>query len=231
MRSRVAAVNLRGARAAPVVACSPMWRSRALLLLACLGLLLGRPASVPAQEGRPELRDLVLHWARGDYRAPIVCEIDGRAHRALRRVRITEGPRHPTRPTDRVIFFDLEAPPDTRCSSAIRGEEPNVIGQLLIAFEGGHRRPDIADRDFKTALQRKGGFRYAIKAGRLQLGPPGGELELHDLAGGQVRITRIERGSDTFRRLAEFGARRMLQLEVEAPGDLELRFDLVQVGD
>lgn len=206
-----------------------MARSTPTLLLA-LGLALAAltPAAPLRAQARPTLADLALLWIRGDYRAPIVCEIAGRAHVALRRVRVTEGPRHGTRPTARVIFFDLEAPPDTHCTDPTGGEEPNVVGQLILAFEGGHDRPDTADYDFKSMLRREGGFAFAIKAGRLRVGPPDGELEEHDLRGGTARVTTIRRGTDGFRRLAEFGPRRKLRLEVEAEGAPTLAFDLVQ---
>ena len=199
--------------------------------LGVLGLalaVLAWPALLRAQ-ARPTLADLALLWIQGDYRAPIVCEIAGSAHVALRRVRITEGPRRVTRPTARVIFFDLEAPPDTQCTDPTGGEEPNVVGQLVLAFESGHAvRSDTADYDFRSALRREGGFEFEIKAGRLRVGPPDGELVEHDLGGGTARVTTIRRGSDGFRHLAEFGPRRKLRLEVEAEGAPTLAFDLVQ---
>lgn len=204
---------------------------RPAALLAPVAAILLAAVVTSGQEPPRDLASLALLWAQGDYRAPIVCEIAGEAHRALRRVRIAAGPRHAARPTDRVLFFDLEAPPDTRCTDPTGGDEPNVVGQLVLAFEEGRGRPDTASYDFQSALRRDGGFRFAIKAGRLRVGPPGAELEEHDLGGGTLRLTRIEPGSDGFRRLADFGPRRKLRLEVEAPDAPRLAFDLVQLDE
>lgn len=199
------------------------------LLVLPLALLFVSDGAPARAEERPGLAELALLWAQGDYRAPLVCEIEGTAHRALRRIRIAPGPRAIGAPTDRMIFYDLEAPPDTRCVAPTGGEEPNVVGQLLLGFEGP-ARPDIADRDFRTALRREGGFTFPIKTGRVKVGPPDGELVEHDLAGGTVRVTLARPGTDGFRRLADFAGRRKLRLEIEGPEGLRLAFDLFQPG-
>lgn len=193
-----------------------------------LALPLATLATGAGAQGR-DLAELALLWAQGEFRAPIVCTIAGDAHRALRRLRITAGPRHATRPTARVVIDDLEAPPDTRCTDPTGREEPNVVGQVVLTFERGHARPDTASYDFQSTLRREGGFVYVIKAGRLRLGPPGGALVEHDLAGGEARLHLVEPGSDAARRLAEFGPRRKLRLELDAPEAPELVFELVQI--
>jgi len=199
-------------------------------LCATLALVLGASPALAQGVAERDLGDLALQWIRGDFRSPMVCEIDGEPRQALRRIRIADGPRRSTRPTSRILFFDLEAPPDTRCMDMTGGEELNVTGQLVIRFDG-RRRADTAGYDFQAALRREGGFRFPVQVGALRVGPPGGALEEHDLGEGTVRITRVAPGSDTARRLAEFGPRRKLRLEVEAEEGLRLAFDLVQFGE
>lgn len=201
---------------------------RALVLIALLAFAAPAAAQPLGEAGAPTLTDLALRWAQGDYRAPIVCEIEGTAHRALRRVRIADGPRHVTIATDRIVFYDLEAPDETRCMDPTGGEEPNVIGQLLVTLEA-RARPDTAEHDFQAALRRDGGFAYGIKAGSLRIGTPGAALREVDFKGGSARLRVVARGSDAQRRLADFGARRKLTLEVEAPDGTALAFDLVQL--
>jgi hypothetical protein len=65
------------------------------------------------------------------------------------------------------------------------------------------------------------------------LGEPGeaaSTLREVDFRGGTADIRKVERGSDAFRRLAEFGQRRKLSLRLEAPDGTRLSFDLVQFG-
>lgn len=202
----------------------------ALAAALALAQIVSTDSPAAAQGGGRDLAELALGWARGDFRAPIVCEIDGEARQALRRIRIAEGSRRSARASSRILFFDLEAPPDTRCVDMSGDDEPNVIGQLVIHFEG-RRRPDTAGYDFQAALRREGGFRFPVQVGALRVGPPGGTLEEHDLADGTVHIRRVPPGSDAARRLAEFGPRRKLRLEVEAEDGLRLAFDLVQFGE
>ncbi len=133
---------------------------------------------------------------------------------------------------NRLAFFDLETPKGTRCHDETGGEEPNLIGSLALALEDYSRR-DTVRRDFDTALRREGGFDFQIRAGRLRLGAPGEEtstLPEVDFSGGTAKIRRVERGSDAFRRLAEFGQLRKLRLVLEAPDGTRLSFDLVQFG-
>jgi hypothetical protein len=205
---------------------SKPWIALLILLLATPGL-----GQVPSEQS-PGLNELALEWARGEYRAPLICEIDGIPHRALRRVLVSPGPRYARTSMNRLALFDLEAPEGTRCHDETGGEEPNAIGSLALALEA-HSRPDTARRDFDTALRREGGFDFRIRAGRLRLGAPGEEtstLPEVDFSGGTARIRKVKRGSDAFRRLAEFGQLRKLSLVLEARDGTRLSFDLVQFG-
>jgi hypothetical protein len=203
------------------------------LALAFLILLLPT-AAVAQSPGRlsPGLNELALEWIRGEYRAPLICEIDGVPHRALRRVLVSPGPRRAQTPMNRLALFDLEAPEGTRCHDETGVEQPNAIGSLALALEL-RSRPDTAQRDFEAALRRKGGFEFKIRTGMLRLGAPGetaSALREVDFSGGKAAIRKVERGSDTFRRLADFGQRRKLSLVLEAPDGTRLSLDLVQFG-
>jgi hypothetical protein len=175
-----------------------------------------------------DLNWLALQWSRGDFRAPVVCEIDGVAHRGLRRVLVSPGPRHLDPAVNRLRFYDLEVPPGSRCVTEW-GEAPNVIGSLTF-LRRGTSRVDTAEHDFRSALRREGGFEYEIPSGRLKVGPSHDPEALHevDFGGGRLRLTQVERGSDAWRRLAEFTTPVKRQLELEAPDGTRLTFDLVQ---
>ena len=188
-------------------------------------------AQAPGGPG-PGLNEFALEWTRGEYRAPLICEIQGVPHRALRRILVSPGPREARTPMNRLAFFDLEAPEGTRCHDETGGEQPNAIGSVALALDA-RPRPDTAQRDFDLALRREGGFQFQIRTGRLRLGDPGeaaSALREVDFSGGTADIRKVERGSDAFRRLVEFGERRKLSLVLEAPDGTRLSFDLVQFG-
>jgi hypothetical protein len=196
-------------------------RWAAAALLAC-----ALPGPAPAQG----LRELAYAWAQGDFRAPLACVVDGASRQALRRVRIHPAPRGAL-PAVRVTVYDLEAPPGTRCSGLANAEEPNVIGVVELVFEG-RSRPDTGEVDFRNALRRDGGFAFRIEQGKLRVGAadaPAGALASHDYGGGSARISAVPPGSDAARRLAAFGGRRQLHLELAAPGAPALVFDLVDL--
>jgi len=205
-----------------------MWPKRAF---AFLTLLLPAAAFAQAPGGpRPGLNELALEWTRGEYRAPLICEIEGVPYRALRRILVTPGPREARPPVIRLALFDLEAPEGTRCHDERGGEQPNAIGSLALLLEV-RARPDTAQREFDLALRKEGGFEFQIRAGRLRLGEPGAAastLREVDFSGGTADIRKVDRGSDAYRRLAEFGQRRKLSLVLEAPDGTRLSFDLVQ---
>jgi hypothetical protein len=185
-----------------------------------------------AQSPSPGLDELALEWIRGEYRAPLICEIDGVPYRALRRVLVSPGPRKARTPVNRLTLFDLEAPEGTRCHDETGLDQPNAIGSLALALEAPSR-PDTAQRDFAAALRRNGGFQFQIRTGLLRLGAPGETadgLRKVDFSGGTAEIRMLERGSDRFRRLADFGERRKLGLSLQAEDGTRLSLDLVQLG-
>jgi hypothetical protein len=196
-----------------------------------LALLATGPA--PGSEVPADLTLLSLGWARGEYRAPLICEIEGTAHRGLRRVLVSPGPRDARPISNRLAFFDLEVPPGTRCSLETGQEQPNVVGSVFFTLDAVSR-PDIAARDFEATLRRDGGFDFTIRSGRLGVGPPGDplpSLRQVDFAGGSARLHVIGRGSDAFRRLASIPAPRKLSLLLEAPDGTRLELDLAQLAE
>jgi hypothetical protein len=183
----------------------------------------------PAASGQG-LRDRALGWVLGDFRAPLVCTVEGTPRQALRRVRIYPTP-HSPRPSVRILFYDLEAPPGTSCGGVSGQEEPNVIGAVDLVFEG-RTRPDTGELDFRNAMRRDGGFRFPIVQGRLRVGPAGGPadaLATFDYADGTAKVEGVPPGSDAARRLGGFGAHRQLRLELAAEGATPLVFELVEL--
>ena len=177
------------------------------------------------------VRELAFAWVQGDFRAPLTCTVDGAPRQALRRVRVHPGPREAVRPTQRVTFFDLEAPAGTRCASIAGQAEPNVAGTLELVWDG-RTRPDTGEVDFRNTLRRDGGFTFKVESGSLRVGPTeagkSGERVM-DFAGGTARFERVVPGSDAARRVAGFGGHRQLLLRIEAPGASALAFDLVEL--
>jgi hypothetical protein len=177
------------------------------------------------------VRDLALAWAQGDYRAPLVCVLDGTARQALRRVRVHPGRPGADRPSVRLTFHDLEAPSDIACSGVSGAPEPNLVGVLELVFEG-RSRPDTGEVDFRNALRREGGFTFRVLSGHLRIGAAGAAaaaLSDMDFAGGSAEIRSVPPGSDAARRLALFGSERQRELKLSAPSGKELAFELVEL--
>jgi hypothetical protein len=202
-------------------------RSR-LAVFAALALAVAARAT--AQEA--SLSELALQWLHGDFRAPLICEIEGAPHRAVRRVRILPARQLTHRPTDRVVFYDLEAPTPTRCHDEKGAAEENVIGAVSLVHESRRDRPDTASHDFADALRRSGGFDFRIADGVLRLGEPGAPLDSLrsvDFAGGTAEAREVRPGSDAWRRLGDFGPRRKLSLTLVARDGTRLAFDLAEL--
>jgi hypothetical protein len=209
---------------------SSSWQRRRALAVATLALLALGPA--PGSEVPADLTLLSLAWSRGDYRAPLVCEIEGSAHRGLRRVLVSPGPRDARPISNRLAFFDLEVPAGTRCSLETGEPQPNVVGSVFFTLDAVSR-PDIAARDFEASLRRDGGFDFSIRKGTLGIGPPGDplpSLRQVDFTGGSARLHVVERGSDAFRRMASIPSPRKLSLHLEAPDGTRLELDLAQLA-
>lgn len=183
--------------------------------------------------GGPNLRDLALAWLLGDFRSPLVCEIGDDHRRVLRRVLIRPSSRRAAEPHSRVTLFDLEAPSGTHCIQEHGGEAQNLIGTLALRSDE-RGQPDTALYNFQANLRRDGGFEYQITGGQLQVGPAGApdeELVAVDFTGGTAQVLEVKRGSDAFRRLADFGGTRQRVLELAAPDDgPRVRLELVEIG-
>src|SRR4030095_14807050 len=163
-RSRARTLRRRAQPAGPARGGGAVSR-RCIPLLACLLCAAVLPRAAAAQG----LRDRVLAWPQGDFRAPLVCVLDGNPRQALRRVRIHPAPRTAL-PSVRITFQDLEAPPGTACGGVSYQDEPNVIGALDLVFEG-RNQPDTGELAVRHALRRDGGFSFKIRGGRLRIGP------------------------------------------------------------
>jgi hypothetical protein len=185
----------------------------------------------PAQTKTPDENTLALLWSRGDFRAPLVCEIEGEAHRGFRRVLVEAGPPQVVPEVNRLRLYDLEVPPGSKCVTETRGATPNVVG-VLSFLRRGRSRPDTAQRDFSASLRKDGGFSFEVVSGRLRVGPsedPEAQRVV-DFRGGEVRFEEIRRGSDAWRRMADLPASRKLNLQLEAKDGTRLEFDLVALG-
>lgn len=185
-----------------------------------LALALSMTAGTPARAQGPapdSLNDLVLSWIQGNYASPLICRIDGRAERGLRRILIEPGSSksHPAKGSIR--FVDLEAAGAARCFTEIGGATPNITGELWVRHPVTKRRATAA-RDFKAELRRKRGFELDIVEGRLQLTEIGADpprTESLDFRGGKLRMHVLRQGSDGLRLLKDLPSPRKLMLEIE----------------
>ncbi len=203
---------------------------RRALRLASLALLFSL-LRIEAAHGQ-DLADLALDWARGEYRGPLICAIDGTHHVALRRLLIRPKPGHRGAPLNQILLFDLEAPPGVSCTNAAGGAALNVSGRLEITLDAP-ARPDLAKHEFESALRRERGFEFLVRSGELSVSPLNSKQPAKrvDLRGGHARLRLIEPGSDAERRLRDFRGPRQLLLELRAPAGDELAFELVQVDE
>lgn len=166
------------------------------------------------------LNDLVLIWIQGNYASPLICKIDGRAQRGLRRILIEPGFGRalPAEGTIRFVDLELEDGSASRCFTEIGGSTPNITGELRVRHPNTKPR-DTAVRDFKAELRRKRGFELDIVKGRLQLSEVGADppvTESLDFRGGKLRIHLLRQGSDALRLLKALPSPRKLLLEFEA---------------
>ena len=191
-----------------------------------LALLLAAPPAAAQSGPQPDLTDLALAWARGEYRAPL------EPRRGLRRILITPESSARGRRADRIRFFDLQAEGASRCVNALGEPEPNLEGLLRITLQTPSR-PDVATRDFKDALRRDRGFEFAILSGALRITPVGGQEAAGrtvDFSGGTARLVGIRAGTDAARILADFRSPRKLELTLRARSGEEVRLRLFQTG-
>lgn len=198
-----------------------------------VGLALAWPGAGLAQQ-QVEERMLALQWIRGEFRAPLICVLDGGHHQALRRLLVRPAPKKLGRPLASLVFFDLDAPEGTPCTAVTGGDAPNILGTLILESDARTEK-STGPHDFKTTLEREGGFTFRIDSGRLKLLPTGVSEEeaeaaarIVDFEKGTARFGKVVPGTDAFRRLVDFSPRRPLTLELEAPDGTKLAFDLVQ---
>lgn len=183
-----------------------------------------------ALAGQPDVVDLALGYARGGWRSPVLCTFGGEAHRGLRRILIVPGPPQSERRVDRLTFFDLEAREAERCSTALGGDAPNLIGSLLLGYTPRRPHSDTPERDFRDELRNQR-LEFEIVSGRLRIGPVSAAADALpevDFVGGRARLTPVEPSSDAARVLRDFGPRRSLLLALEAPDGTRLELPLVE---
>lgn len=198
----------------------------ALAAVACCTLV---PSSAARAQAELSLSEASLRWAEGDFGSPLICRIDGRPVRGLRRISIAPDPRRKRPLTHRISFTDLEIEDATRCFTELAGEVPNIVGWVQIRLPGRHR-PDTGQRDFREAMRRKRGFEYEIIGGVLAIQTVAQPLEAPrrvSFVGGKATLRKMQRGSDSARLLAGFETPRKLLLELEAKdGGEKLSFPL-----
>jgi hypothetical protein len=206
------------------IATSPGRRKRTALLTA-FALSACLPLAAVAQQ--PDLNVLSLHWARGRYVSPIICEVDDELIRGGRRLTIMPGPKHARPRLDTVLFADLDVPTATRCINDVGITQPNVRGRIHFRLPG-HSRPDSATRDFQAEMKRSHGFEFHVSEGTLRIETLGeGTSRDVDFQGGTARLHEVQIGSDDERLLRNLTGLRKLVLEIQAEDGTTLRFPLV----
>ena len=204
-------------------------KSASLLVLALLlagvqpgqGQIIGAPRNMT-------VADMALDWSRGRFASPLICKLEGKLVRGIRRVMIAPGPSQQRPRVNRIVFVDLEGEAASRCLGDLSSDVPNVIGSLQIRLPVAGRS-DTARRDFREALRRKRGFEFRISAGGLKLQPvtqPPSPARIVDFRGGTALLRTLEPGSDESRLLAPFESPRKLLLQLSARDGTKLSFPL-----
>jgi hypothetical protein len=181
----------------------------------------------------PDINSIALEWARGQYRAPMVCNFEAGPQRVLRRLLIAPGPMGELPTQDRLEFPDPEAPGVKRCFSELGSEEPYVAGGIAITLRE-RSRPDTASHDFDQTLRREHGFDFEVLSGRLKLGKFGATndpVKEVDFSHGKARLHMVEAGSDAAKLLSEFPNLPGLTLDLTSPDGTQLVFHLVRVRE
>lgn len=184
-------------------------------------------AAAQAGSGEPTLTDLALLWAMGEYRGPVVCQVDGGPRRLARSLRIRPPEQRGYRTLFRLELRPLEVG-GAHCVNDLGVEEPDVVGSAQIGFV--HRaRPDTARKDFELELRREGGFRYQVTSGEITVTGAEGPRRV-DLAGGVADLRRVEPGSDAARMLGDAEGLPKRTLVLEARDGTRLEFNLVYIA-
>ena len=198
------------------------------MLGVALAIALASSAAAAQSGAAPTIADLALDWARGRFASPVICQLEGKPTRGIRRVLITPGPAHVRPPVDRIVFVDLEVDEASRCFAELAGDVPNVIGSVQIRLLG-KRQSDTVRRDFREHLRRKQGFEFGIVSGGLRIRPvtqPPSEGKVVDFRGGRALLRAIEPGSDSARLLVDFPSPKKLVLELSAKDGTKLSLPL-----
>lgn len=205
-------------------------RMRRALALA-LGVLLAVGPLAAAAQSSADLRGLAVNWIRGRYASPLLCAIDGEPVRGLRRVLATPSRAHPTLPTGRLIFVEMDVANASRCFTEMGAKAPNLRGSLHFRLPGP-ARPDTAVRDLKAMLKRQKGITFDVVRGEVQRRPVGEDdaaWESMDFAGGQLRFLRVGKGSDVERLLKDFPSPRKLEMTLTSSDGRSLKLPLFLV--
>lgn len=171
-----------------------------------------------------DLNELALQFTRGAWASPLVCEHEGKAQRGLRRLMVTKASANVLPPSNKLVFYPMQVPPEIRCYADTGEAQPDVSGSLIFHREG-FSRPDLASREFQEVLERDGGFSFEIRAGTLRVA----ERKV-DFRDGKACFALVRPGSDAARRLGDLEGRRKLTLTLEASDGTRLAFDLAQAG-
>ncbi len=204
-----------------------------VLAAALLAGARGEGSAQPGGGGAPTLNVLALDWARGFFVAPLLCEIEGTPRRGGRRIVIGPSPQRGGPPSNRISFTSLQVAGAARCFTDFGGEEFDVTGAVTIALPGP-ARPDIAVREFSSALRRNPGFDFEIRSGTLRIesvGPDPEPTREVDFKRGRAGLHEIAPGSDAARLLRSYGKRRQLTLELAARDGTRLAYHMVQSAE
>jgi len=197
------------------------WRSRAVAALAAL-------AAGGAEAQSPSLAELALSWSTGAWISPLHCRFGERSVRGVRRVEIEPGRRDLHKPVNRIRFVDLDAADAERCFDDLGRPQPNLTGRLRVRYAGTAHRA-TALRDLRVALEREGGFDFAVVDGRLRIEPIGdGAAREVELRGARLRIEQVRPGTDPARLLADLPPGRRHLLTIEGPDDLRIELPLAE---
>jgi hypothetical protein len=170
---------------------------------------------------------MALAWSMGIYKGPVLCPLPEGPRRIARTVSIQP----PRREGHRLMFdakIDSLDVPGVRCTNELGEAEPDIVGAFRIALQG-HARPDVARKDFQTAMKREGGFTFEVPSGFVEIREPDGAARRVGMAGGSAQLTRIPPGSDAARMIGDVGGKPRRTLTLEAPDGTRLVFQLVLV--
>lgn len=192
------------------------------------GLICATGLAAPTAAQAPSMNDLVIDWATGRYASPVMCEIDGKLVRGVRRLILK--PRHSLgRPSQLAVhFIDMRPESATRCINSTAAPQPNVLGKVLMQLPGTPH-PETAMRDFKRGLSRDKGFSLDLAEGILKIqdvAVPAPEARLVDFRGGKGSLRLVLPATDADRELSAFNSPKKLILSLEAPGGERIELPL-----